>query len=445
MNYILYDRLRTYFGNKNLYAGTNKIVMAYYNDDIVRGVEEDVYAGEYFYIESLEDNNTIRLIKDTTTLGVQTQPEKTVYVSRDLNTWTGYIYSAGTETITNSWSLNAGDKLYFKCSTNKLIGFYFYSTKGYNVNGNIMSLLKGDDFAGVTELTSGFYGNDDAFYKLFYNSSKLYNANKLVLHATTLANRCYSGMFIGCTSLTTAPKLPATTLAEYCYSGMFRECTSLTTAPALPATTLANGCYQNMFMNCTGLTTIPTNLLPATTLANNCYDSMFASCTSLVNAPALPATTLATGCYYQMFASCKSLVNAPALPATTLANSCYIAMFSGCTSLTKAPEVLPATTLAIRCYCDMFKYCESLTTAPELPATTLVEECYMSMFYYCTNINYIKCLATDISATNCIKYWVSNLPNDGVFVKNINITWPKATSSNNYTGIPSGWTVQDFN
>ncbi len=43
----------------------------------------------------------------------------------------------------------------------------------------------------------------------------------------TLANYCYSSMFYGCTSLTTAPALPATTLASYCYSSMFRGCTKI--------------------------------------------------------------------------------------------------------------------------------------------------------------------------------------------------------------------------
>lgn len=41
-------------------------------------------------------------------------------------------------------------------------------------------------------------------------------------------NNCYSSMFSGCTSLTTAPELPATTLASGCYYGMFYNCRNLT-------------------------------------------------------------------------------------------------------------------------------------------------------------------------------------------------------------------------
>ena len=85
----------------------------------------------------------------------------------------------------------------------------------------------------------------------------------------------------------------------------------------------------------------------------------------------------------------------------------------------------------------MFYNCSSLISATELPATTLANYCYQNMFYNCTNLNYIKCLATNISATNCIYNWVNGVTSTGTFIKNPNMTsWP--TSS-----IPSGWTVQD--
>ena len=173
------------------------------------------------------------------------------------------------------------------------------------------------------------------------------------------------------------------TMTGYCYTSMFNGCTSLTTAPALPATTLAGGCYMGMFSDCASLTTAPA--LPATTLADNCYNGMFYGCTSLTTAPALPATTLAGGCYIGMFQGCTSLTTIPSLPATTLAEDCYFDMFRGCTSLTTAPA-LPATTLAMGCYSYMFGDCASLTTAPALPATTLADNCYNGMFFNCASI-----------------------------------------------------------
>ena len=139
-----------------------------------------------------------------------------------------------------------------------------------------------------------------------------------------------------------------------------------------------------------------------------------------------------------MFNNCSSLTTAPELPATTLINWCYSAMFQGCTSLTTAPE-LPATTLTNWCYSAMFQSCTSLTTAPELPATTLTDSCYIYMFQDCSNLNYIKCLATDISASNCTQNWVSGVASTGAFVKHPDIS--ESTWNSGVNGIPVGWSV----
>ena len=194
--------------------------------------------------------------------------------------------------------------------------------------------------------------------------------------------------------------------------------------------------FAQLFSNCSQLTTAPD--LPATTLAESCYRDMFRNCYSLVQAPKLPATTLQSNCYYFMFFGCTSLATAPELPATTLADQCYFGMFMRCTSLTQAPE-LPTTNLSNSCYKQMFTECTSLTTAPELPATTLQSGCYAYMFYNCTSLNYIKMMATDISATDCLGDWVLGVPSSGTFVKNSAATWENFYGT---SGIPEGWNVQ---
>ena len=173
-------------------------------------------------------------------------------------------------------------------------------------------------------------------------------------------------------------------------------------------------------------------------LKKYCGYRLFYGCTGLTTSPELPATTLANVCYGSMFYGCSSLTTAPELPATTLTVYCYAYMFYGCSSLTQAPE-LPATTLANYCYNCMFQNCTSITTAPELLAPTLSIWCYHEMFAGCSNLNYIKCLATDISATDCTTNWVSGVAATGTFVKDPNATsW---TIGNN--GIPTGWVVKD--
>ena len=127
------------------------------------------------------------------------------------------------------------------------------------------------------------------------------------------------------------------------------------------------------------------------------------------------------------------------LPATTLANGCYWVMFQECSGLTSAPA-LPATTLVDLCYCGMFAGCTSLTSAPVLPATTLAAVCYSGMFNGCTSLSSVTCLATDISAENCTSNWLNGVASSGTFTKASTMSsWTTGVS-----GIPSGWTVQDY-
>lgn len=308
----------------------------------------------------------------------------------------------------NSVSVNSGDKVMWKGTmtpaSSQGVGA-FSSTANFDVQGNVMSLLYGDNYKGQTDLT----GKNYTFHQLFYNNTKVINAKNLSLPATTLINNCYHNMFNGCTNLTIAPELPAATLINYCYQSMFRDCTGLVNAPELPATTLSFGCYNYMFYGCTALT----------------------------EAPVLSATTLAYSCYGNMFNGCTSLTTAPVLSATTLANNCYQYMFNGCTSLTTAPE-LPATALTNYCYQYMFQGCTALTEAPELPATTLSGDCYRSMFQACTSLNYIKAMFTTPPSSTYTANWVNGVAATGTFVKNAAATW--ATTGNN--GIPTGWTVE---
>ena len=114
----------------------------------------------------------------------------------------------------------------------------------------------------------------------------------------------------------------------------------------------------------------------------------------------------------------------------------YQEMFKSCTGLTDASNlILPASTVAQGCY-DMFNGCTNLTTAPVLPATTLANKCYYQMFAGCRNLNYIKCLATDISATDCTNFWVYNVQTtSGTFVTPSSTNWSTGVS-----GIPTNWT-----
>jgi hypothetical protein len=157
---------------------------------------------------------------------------------------------------------------------------------------------------------------------------------------------------------------------------------------------------------------------------------------SLLDNGACKTRRLKTSCFCYLFKDCANLTLPPKLPATNLAQYCYYAMFKGCTSLTKAPE-LPATLLSSECYAFMFEDCSSLEEAPTLPALTLDSYCYDAMFRRCSNLNYIKCLATDVTASASHRNWVDGVSPTGTFVKAAGMnSWSTGKS-----GIPSGWTV----
>lgn len=153
----------------------------------------------------------------------------------------------------------------------------------------------------------------------------------------------------------------------------------------------------------------------------------------------LPSMTLTPHCYRALFANCAYLTTAPALPATTIAESCYRFMFSADPLLTSIPSILPATTMQKECYYGMFNSCSSITTAPELPAPTLTTSCYKQMFMSCSHLNYIKCLATDISSGSPTTSWVSSVAASGTFVKADGMSsWTVGVN-----GIPTGWVATD--
>ena len=273
------------------------------NDNVLFVKEKTDYSNDYLTFEAIEDG---------TFTFTGTNSNSLSYSLDDGQTWTALASGTASPTVT------AGNKIMWRgtCTPSDNGIGKFSATANFNVQGNIMSLLFGDDFTNQTNLT----GKDYAFYDLFYQNTNIKSAKNLILPATTLASNCYYEMFRNCTGLTTAPVLPATTLASNCYYGMFLACTGLTTAPELPATTLAEGCYQFMFFACTNLVNAP--VLPATTLASSCYIGMFQDCTNLVTAPELPATTLANNCYQQIFYSCTNLNYIKCLATDISANGC---------------------------------------------------------------------------------------------------------------------------
>lgn len=277
------------------------------------------YSQDYFTTKALEDGTiSFNILKDITTSMITSIS----YSTNNGETWTTTNNTDNKkENLIITVNVSANNEVLWKGITTQICidlsnTAHFSSTARFDVMGNIMSLSYGDNFIGKNELEHDFQ-----FTGLFADftsdgGTPVVNAKNLVLPAMTLTNQCYSIMFGGCTSLTTAPSvLPATTLVKGCYTNMFGGCKNLKIAPELPATALAEYCYFAMFGGCTSLTTVPA--LPATTLVEHCYESMFMDCTSLTTVLELPATTLVNGCYSNMFWGCTSLNYIKAMFTTT--------------------------------------------------------------------------------------------------------------------------------
>lgn len=190
--------------------------------------------------------------------------DKTIQYSLNNGSWTSILASTAT-TI----PVSAGDSVRFKGTNasyaidkSNYSGFDSGGTASFNIEGNIMSLVYGDNFDGQTAMT-GTYN----FCSLFKQSNCI-SAENLVLPSTALTQYCYRAMFSLCPSLITAPELPAMTLAQGCYWYMFEGC-PMTTAPDLPAETLVRECYGNMFINCSSLNYIKALAVSGFT-ATNC-------------------------------------------------------------------------------------------------------------------------------------------------------------------------------
>lgn len=161
-----------------------------------------------------------------------------------INVPTGTTYSINGgewENTGTTLTVSGGESIRFKGNNSKYFGNTFMnSTAGFEVEGNLMSLVYGDNFVGETTLVN--YNN---FRTFFQNCTGLTSAKNLIIPATTLTNSCYDTMFKNCTSLVTAPELPATTLANYCYYEMFRGCTSLNYIKCLATNISATNCLDN--------------------------------------------------------------------------------------------------------------------------------------------------------------------------------------------------------
>ena len=257
----------------------------------------------------------------------------------------------------NSISVNAGDNVKFRgnnytVGNSSVLGYgLFGGTAKFNAYGNIMSLLDGDNYAGMEDFTDA-QNTPYSFASLFENCTGLVSIENLVLPATALTESCYDQMFRGCTSLNTImDRLPATSVQSQSYRHMFSGCTSLSAVDrdifiALSGGTLPARAASSMFAS-TSLVVAP--ILYAQSIGNDTYGAMFRNTNTLVVGPIvcceymtsawtnfLTSTQLRAVAYYATGATART-VSTPAIAPTGGPTPKYFYRYPGATWMTNSP------------------------------------------------------------------------------------------------------------
>lgn len=240
---------------------------------------------------------TFRALEDTT-FALSTND---VYYSVDNGTtWT--LLTTGTSTPT----ILAGHTIKWKGeltpATDVGVG-KFSSTGRFDAEGNAYSLLYGDNFEDVTDISD----KDYALYGLFAGCTGIIHARNMILQSLVVPQYGYRAMFDGCSSLVDAPELPAIIIKESTYFRMFANCTSLVKAPStISALSIGGtGTCSRMFLNCRSLNKAPD--ISAISVKRYSFQEAFMGCTSLTQAPLLRFAKLSYRTCERMFADCSNL------------------------------------------------------------------------------------------------------------------------------------------
>ena len=210
------------------------------------GGEHD-YSKDYLTTEILESGTFSFIISNALNTDNLTSVS---YSTDDGATWvTTANVDSTTVTITTP-TLSIGSKVLWKgeglrfATSASNYARLITDNKKFNVSGNILSLLCGDNYEQETR------PNSRAFNGLF-RASRVVDASNLILSGAMGADM-YNSMFYGCTYLVAPPQLPST-LSGGCYSRMFLNCSSLEIAPTLSASTLQQWAYSYIFQWCHSL------------------------------------------------------------------------------------------------------------------------------------------------------------------------------------------------
>lgn len=225
---------------------------------------------DYLIFQALENNCEIKFNTDSASVSYDINLQ---YSIDEGNTWESMPYGGVTINKNEYILFNKGKDIYqTRALQTEKIGT-FEVNKDFKVLGHPYCLIT-NDFNEDTVINKNT--PPSVFRELFKNCETLQSVPENFLFAKYVVPGIYNSMFLGCTSLITAPKLPATLSVDDdyldCYYGMFCGCTKLKNGPTISlnlSEILSHyRTFASMFSGCKALTSIKFNG-PGTTFGNS--------------------------------------------------------------------------------------------------------------------------------------------------------------------------------
>lgn len=232
------------------------------------------------------------------------------------DTWTEVAMSGfGNEDIVTTPAVNAGGKVLWKAEAGKFAtsptGYSTFTANGrFNVSGNILSLLYGDNYGDKTDTRAYTY----TFSSLFRDNTNLIDASQLKLPTGHLNAGDLLGLFRGCTSLVHGAPLYAPNIPGSCCYWMYHGCTSMTEMPTIAATSMlkddgttpANYGLYYAFYNCSNMEgEVKLNIVGD--VGQQVFDACFSNCSKITSADLAFNGALGKMALRGAFSGCTSL------------------------------------------------------------------------------------------------------------------------------------------
>lgn len=262
------------------------------------------------------------------------------------------------------------------------------STCDFDVSGNILSLLLGDNFEDDT--TIDYYDSNEHNYMF----ARLFKQARIV-HADEL-------------------KLPITGVPYYCFRDTFRECTIMTLGPIkIPITKVAESGLRGMFGYCYTLTNMLdiSSISGSLNLGINAFHYTFEKCYVMECYNPIDLISVGKGGLFRgAFIECSNLTNTPIrrLECDTMEDSCFQLAFKDASKLKTSPIIVCSAS---------GKYA--------------VDQCFSG----CGSLNYITFLLT--GRLTYSTSFTRSVSTTGIFVKHIDAVWTNTGDS----GVPTNWTT----